>query len=151
MAKMSGTDIDNMGMAISKLSLLAVKSNSILGVSTKDMNGNVKDSGKLFEDLLLRISEIKNPTERLATSMQLFGRAGREVYEMASQGKGKLQELAKETESYGRILDEKTIISLERAKLATEKLDLAWKNLSGLEGKDRKRERCSCKDRTTLR
>ena len=129
MAKMSGTDIDNMGMAISKLSIMAVKSNSIMGVSTHDMNGHVKDSGVLFEELLQKIAGIQNPTERLAVSMQLFGRAGREVYGMASQGKAKLSELADQTQRYHTILSENLISSLDRAKSAQERMNVSLQTM----------------------
>jgi hypothetical protein len=127
MAKMSGADIDNMGRAFSTLAKTAVAHNAILGISTRDMNGNIKDSGVLFQELLLKISEIHNPTERLATSMKVFGMAGREVYAMASQGKDKLKELADETDRYGLIIDKKVLKQLEEGKKAQETLAAAWK------------------------
>jgi hypothetical protein len=126
MAKMSGADLGGMTRAIVSIANEATKSNTIFGVSTREMGGNVKSTGVLFQDLVMKISDIKNPTDRLAVSMKLFGRAGFEVNAMASQGRERLQELAGETETYGLILDTKTIKALHEAKEAQERLNKVW-------------------------
>lgn len=130
MAKMSGANVDNMGRAFSTLSKEAVKSNSILGISTKDINGNVKDTGDLFQELLMRISDIPNPTERMAVSMKVFGMSGREVFAMASQGKDKLKDLAGETDKYGLVLNKTALEGLAKAKEEQELLNESWKAAS---------------------
>lgn len=126
-AKQSGGDIQNMGRAFSTMSKLAETSNSILGVSTKDSNGHLKDQGKLFEELLIRISEIPNPTERMAASMKVFGMSGREVFNIASQGKDKIHELMEETSKYGLILDKSVINQLHEAEHMQNLLNASWK------------------------
>ena len=127
MAKQSGADIDNMGRAFVTLAKEATKSNSIFGVSTRDVNGNVKSTSVLFQELLGRISDIKNPQERLAASMKIFGRAGLEVNAMASQGRDKLRELADETARYGLIIDGSVLHQLDEGKKAQNALGEAFK------------------------
>jgi hypothetical protein len=129
-AKQSGGDIDRLGRAFSTMSKLAETSNSILGVSTKDSNGHLKDQGKLFEELLIRISEIPNPTERMAASMKVFGMSGREVFNIASQGKDRIHELMEETNGYGIIIDKSVLKRLHDAEEAQNRLNFAWKNAS---------------------
>jgi hypothetical protein len=125
--KQSGGNFENMGRAFSTMSKEAMKSNEILGVSTRDSNGHLKDQGELFEELLLRISEIPNPTERMAASMKVFGMAGREVFNIASQGKDRIHELMEETNKYGLILDKNTIKALDDARKSTELCNTAMK------------------------
>ena len=52
----------------------AAAHSQILGVATRDTNGNLKSMGTLFQELVTRISDIKNPTERAAAAQQAFGR-----------------------------------------------------------------------------
>jgi len=127
MAMRSGTDINGMQRAFSTLAKEAMKSDNIIGISTREAGGGVKETGKLFEELLYRIAAIKNPTVALATSMKVFGMAGREVYAMASQGKDRLHELAEETVKYNTIIDKDTLGKLAAAKESQERLNEVWK------------------------
>jgi hypothetical protein len=129
-AQQSGGHIESMARAISTMAKEAMKSNSIIGVATHDSNGSLKTQSQLFEELLYRIAEIPNPTERMAASMKVFGMAGREVFNIASQGKDRIHELMEETNKYGLILDKNTIRQLDEAKKAQERLDLSTKVLS---------------------
>jgi hypothetical protein len=124
--KESGGNIDGMSRAFSALAKEAAKSDKILDVSTRDTNGNLKDMGTLFGEVVERIAAIPNPTERAAAAQKVFGKAGQEVFNIASQGKDKIRELSEETDKYGFILDKKLLLSLNEAKLAQERMNTAW-------------------------
>jgi hypothetical protein len=125
--KQSGSDIGSLSRAFFTMAKLAETSNTILGVSTKEANGSTKEQGKLFEELLIKISEIPNTNERAAVSMKLFGLQGKEVFGIASQGKDRIKELTEETTTYGLVLDKQTIEQLHRAEQAQTRLNTSWK------------------------
>ena len=120
-AKQSGTDLDSMGRAFITLAKEAAKNNSIIGVSTKDANGNLKDMGTLFKEVVGRLAEIQNPTERAAAAQKIFGKAAQDVFQIASLGKDKIAELTEETRKYGLILstDAVKILSGKRSTRST--------------------------------
>jgi hypothetical protein len=126
-AKQSGTSIGYLQRAFTTMSKEAMQSSQILGVSTHDSNGHIKEQGQLFEELLIRISEIPNKTERMAASMKVFGMAGKEVFSIASKGKDSIRELIGETETYGLILDTLSIKKLHDAEEAQNRLNISWK------------------------
>jgi hypothetical protein len=109
------------------MSKLAETSNSILGVSTRDANGNIKAQSVLFGELLDRIAEIPNPTERMAASMKIFGMSGREVFNIASQGKERIHELMQETTKYGLVLDKGILRQLHDAEEAQNRFNMQLK------------------------
>jgi hypothetical protein len=47
-----------------------------LGVDVADANGNLRDSDAVFNDAIKALGQLENTTERNATAMLLFGRAG---------------------------------------------------------------------------
>jgi hypothetical protein len=130
-AKQSGTSIESVGRSFNYMSKEAVKNNDIIGVSTRDVNGQVKDSETLFNELMLRISEIENPTERMAASMKAFGRAGIEVNAITSLGKDRLTELIGETKKYSLTLDKDLVEKLGAVKRMQEQLNSQWAVASG--------------------
>jgi hypothetical protein len=125
--KQSGGNIDGMGMAFKTLAKNAAASSQILGVSTRDTNGNLKSMGQLFEELTMKIAGIANPTERAAAAQKAFGRGGQEVFAMASMGKDKISELIGETSKYGLILGGDIVKRFDEAKKAQEAMNLSWR------------------------
>ena len=49
---------------------------SRLGVDVKDSNGNLRDADKVFNEAVKSLGKMENTTERNATAMKLFGKAG---------------------------------------------------------------------------
>jgi hypothetical protein len=47
-----------------------------LGVAATDSNGRLRNSGDVFEDLIHKIEDIENPTEKAAAAVGVFGRQG---------------------------------------------------------------------------
>jgi len=83
-AKKSGITVDDMSAAILKftknLSGSELGSNKVavglrqLGLSAYDSNGKLKDMNELFPEMLKRLNEIPNVTQRNAIAMQIFGK-----------------------------------------------------------------------------
>jgi hypothetical protein len=127
LAKQSGVEVDGMSRAFIVLAQQAAKSNKILDVSTRDSNGNLKDMGTLFKEVVLRLAEIPSTTERAAAAQKIFGKNAQDVFNIASQGKERISELIGETSKYGLILSDSATNQLHEAKEAQERLNLAWK------------------------
>jgi hypothetical protein len=126
-AKQSGSEINNLAKAFPILAKEAASSNQILGISTRESNGALRDSSKLFSDVLMKIAGIENPTERAAVALKTFGKSGKDVFAIASQGKDRISELIGETERYNLILSEQSVKKLDAAKNAQVRMNLAWK------------------------
>lgn len=97
---------------------------NVLGVSVKDNNGNLKNQKQLFLETLDALQKIPNQTQRNALQFEIFGRAGIELGQVINRSASELEELSKQAEEFGIILDEKTINSagdfndvLDRLKL----------------------------------
>lgn len=85
-AKLTGVSIDDVSGALVKLSKgLAGSDNEtrgaghalqVLGISAKDANGNLKDSGVLYEEIAKKLSLYKDGSGKTAIAMDLMGKAG---------------------------------------------------------------------------
>ena len=125
--KQSGVNIETAEKAFKNLAGEAASNSQILGVSTRDTNGNLKDMDTLFQELLIKIADIPNPTERAAAAQRAFGKAGQEMFAIASQGKDKINSLLTETDKYGLVLSDSVIKRLDEAKKAQDTMNLSWK------------------------
>jgi uncharacterized protein YpiB (UPF0302 family) len=125
--KQSGVNIETAEKAFKNLAVEAVSNSQILGVSTTDTNGNLKDMDTLFQELLIKLADIPNPTERAAAAQKAFGKAGQEMFAIASQGKDKINSLLTETDKYGLVLSNSVIKRLDEAKKAQDTMSLSWK------------------------
>ena len=131
--KQSGSSLGAMVRPLQMLSKEAYNnSNSfkVLGIETKDQNGNLKNAGQIFEETVAKLGEIKNTTERAAIAGTLFGRSTKDVLALIGQGPEKIKRYADETEKYGLILDDKTIRQLDEAKKASVLFDESMKVFS---------------------
>jgi hypothetical protein len=132
-AKMSGSSLEAMERGFRTLSVSAYdaytgsakakKGFETLGVSVKGSNGELKDSGELFRDSVLKLSQIENTTERAAIAQQLFGKASKEVLGIAAQGSDGIKRLYDETKNFGMLLSDETVAKLDQAKDAQDRLN----------------------------
>lgn len=95
-----------------------------LGVSVKNQDGTLKGQKQLFLETLDALQRIPNQTQRNALQFEIFGRAGIELGQVIGRSASELEELSRQAEEFGIILDEKTINSagdfndvLDRLKL----------------------------------
>lgn len=122
-AKTSGSDINNLAAAFPSMAKEAASSSDIIGVATRDTNGALKNSSVLFQEVILKIAGIENPTERAAVALKVFGKSGKDVFAIASQGKEEITKLIGETEKYGLVLSDEMVKKLDSAKDSQERMD----------------------------
>jgi len=124
--KQSGTSIEEMKRPLQTMAKFAFDDSTKfkgLGVSVKDVNGNLKDSGVLFEETITKISGIKNTTERAAIAHQIFGRSTAGVLTLIASGVDNFKRYGDEAARLGLILSDKTVKQLEETKRTTLMLD----------------------------
>jgi hypothetical protein len=90
-----------------------------LGISFDTIRGQSPD--QVFELILDRLSKIHDPLQRGAAELQIFGKSGLQLGEMAQLGARGLSALKQESHDTGYVLSESVI---ETAKEAADKLKL---------------------------
>lgn len=74
-----------------------------LGVEVKDSAGNLKSGNEAFLEIAGAIAEIKNPAERSAMAMKVFGRAGAEMLPMLEGGREALEKYIESAQKLGLV------------------------------------------------
>lgn len=83
-----------------------------LTVSTRDANGNLKDSEQIFYDAVDALGSITDETQREIAAQNLFGKSYQDIMPLIQAGSGALKSYGEEAEKVGAVLDEKTVNSL---------------------------------------
>ncbi len=73
------------------------KAFSKLGVKITDAHGKLRGADDVLFDISDKFKEMPDGVEKSAMAMQLFGKAGKGMIEMLSEGKEGIEELANET------------------------------------------------------
>lgn len=99
-----------------------------IGVSTRDANGELRNSTDVFYETLEGLSKISNETERDALAMQLFGKSADQLAGIVDDGGKAFRELGDQAEELGYVLDQETLDSLNSVN---DKLDELKMKASG--------------------
>lgn len=91
-----------------------------LGISTKDANGQFRDSTEVFYQTLEALSRIPNETERDIVAMTLFGKNADQLAGIIDDGGAALRRLGDEAERNGKILSQE---SLDAANAVNDLVD----------------------------
>jgi hypothetical protein len=121
-ASLSGASMEELGVGLKFLSKNMLeasknpagemaKSFAAIGVRATDASGKVRNAGDVLLDLADKFSQISNPTEKAALSMQFFGKSGGNLLEFLSKGRGDIAALAQEFEAFA--LSEEQILTLK--------------------------------------
>lgn len=94
-----------------------------LGVRVTDAQGNLRDSNEIFEQVIRRLSEVKNPTERAALAMKIFGEEAGRLNPLIEDGGKKLKQLSKEAHDMGYVMSDETVSSLGELDDAMQRFD----------------------------
>ncbi|MGA2488779.1 MAG: phage tail tape measure protein [Anaerolineales bacterium] len=134
-----GVDLDTIATSNSRLiksmdlsskpTSTAAKAFSELGVQVRDSNGQLLDSNVVFANTLQALSKIKDPTERDAIAMEIFGRNAAELGPLADEGAAGLAKLTDEADKNGSVVSTKTVGALASLQA---KLNGLKSGLSGL-------------------
>lgn len=93
-----------------------------LGVSVRDMNGQLRDADTVFYESLEALSRIQNETERDAVAMQLFGKSADELAGIIDDGGASLKAFGEEAENLGIVIDQDTLDALNEVNDQIDKL-----------------------------
>lgn len=107
-----------------------------LGVQVTKTNGQLRDSEKVYWEVVDALGEIENETERDAAAMTLFGKKAQELNTLIALGSDGFAEYAKEAHEAGYILDDEMMTSLLDTSDAMERMNnkiTAAKNKIGVE------------------
>lgn len=100
-----------------------------LGVAFKDANGQVRPTGELLREAGFAIADIKNPAERTARALDIFGRGGLALVPVFAKGKEALAGAFDEFERLGGGLSKDAIDKLEEYDDTTRALNLSFLTL----------------------
>ena len=132
-AKLGGHSVESMEGAITKLAKGMAGADeetkgagnalSFLGIKSRDANGNLRNSGDVFEEVAKKLGEFKDGTGKTALAMDLFGKSGaqilplmKDMYEQGEHVAKVTAEQAAQAEAY-----EKSVKTLTAAKDAWKK------------------------------
>ena len=103
-------------------SAATVEAFNAIGVSTRDANGELRNSEDVFYDVLVGLSGIENETERDVIAMQLFGKSADQLATIIDDGGASLKALGEEAEQLGIIMDQETLDSLNAVNDQVDRL-----------------------------
>lgn len=128
----TGTDISaiNKGMiAISTASDKGKKSIDALGVSFKDTNGNARANEDIFNDVISKLSQMTDETEKSRIAQSIFGKSFGELRPLLAGGADSVDELRKRAHELGVVMDDETLKSAENAADSFEDFNASIKGL----------------------
>lgn len=91
-----------------------------IGVHTKDMNGNLRDSETVFYETIRALGAIENETERDVVAMDLFGKSADELAGLIDDGGEAFRRLGDEAKANGSIISQE---DLDKANELNDSLD----------------------------
>lgn len=80
-----------------------------IGVSTKDINGNLRDSETVFYDTIRALGRIENETERDVIAMDIFGKSADDLAGILDDGGEAMRQLGDEAVKNGSIISQDQI------------------------------------------
>ena len=92
-----------------------------LGVSITERNGELRNAGDVFFDVVDSLGRIENATERDALAMQIFGEEAQRLNPIIEAGSGTINALAQEANNLGYVMDSNTVEKFSELDTAFEK------------------------------
>lgn len=91
-----------------------------IGVHTKDINGNLRDSETVFYETIRALGQIGNETERDVAAMEIFGKSADELAGLIDDGGEAFRRLGDEAKKNGSIIPQE---ELDKANKLNDELD----------------------------
>jgi len=115
--KMSGLELDDMTLALTKLSgkMQDAASGSKeakalfkdLGINVKDASGNLKTADAIFAEVAEKFAGLEDGAAKTALAVDMFGKSGAKMVPLLNGGAQGLKDMTDEAERLGGILDGK--------------------------------------------
>lgn len=86
-----------------------------LGVSVRDSSGQIKTAGQILPELADRLSRIKDPAQRAAVEVAIFGKAGQKLDTVLAGGAKSIEEATRRAEELGLIIGDDLVQSADNA------------------------------------
>ena len=100
-----------------------------LGIKVKDNQGTFKSQSELFDEVITKLSRMKDETERNAIASKLLGSTGEKIIPLLDKGAAGLEEAKKMAHEFGVVMDEETLAALNDVTLAVNNFDAAGEGL----------------------
>lgn len=115
----NGGNIDSLSMGIKTLTTQiegvqkgskdSIKAFNMLGVKVKDNNGNFRSQSEIFNDVIRKLQQINDPTQRAMLANRLFGRSAAELRPLLNMSAEELNKLTDAFDKYGMGLSDEEI------------------------------------------
>ena len=100
-----------------------------LGIKVKDSHGAFMSQSELFDEVITKLSRMKDETERNAIASKLLGSTGEKIIPLLDKGAAGLEEAKKMAHEFGMVMDEETLAALNDVTLAANNFDAAGEGL----------------------
>lgn len=103
----------------------AAKSFQMLGVAVRDSEGNLRSNESIINDTIKSLSGMSSESKRAALAQDVFGRAGKELLPMLSQGTQGINNQRDAAEKLGQVLSDKAVKSFTDTNDALDRMKTA--------------------------
>ena len=100
-----------------------------LGIKVKDSQGTFKSQSELFDEVITKLSRMKDETERNAIASKLLGSTGEKIIPLLDKGAAGLEESKKMAHEFGVVMGEEALAALKDVTLAANNFDKAGEGL----------------------
>lgn len=100
-----------------------------LGVPLRDNAGRLRDTEKLFWDVIDALGKVENRTLRMGLAQRMFGRSGEAMLAMVDAGTEALREQRREARRLGGAWSREYAADAERAMDSMTRMGTAWRGL----------------------
>ena len=135
MAELVDTDVSTITGSMTKLtktmgnaakgSKSSAESFQKLGVNIYDANGQLRSSDDVFTEIIGKLGEMDNETERDAIAMDVFGKSAQALNPLIAAGADNINAFREEAHQMGYVLDQDTLESLGAVDDAFQRLNVA--------------------------
>ena len=87
----------------------SIKAFQALGVSVKDNNGHFRVADDVFNDVIRKLQQVKDPTQKMILANRLFGRSAAELRPLLNQEAEAIDELREKANKMGLIISEEDV------------------------------------------
>lgn len=122
-ADLSGVSLDTLSKGVGRLNRnivegaqglsTPIRAFEALGISIRNTDGSLKTVSQALPEIADRFSRMRDGPEKTALAMQLLGRAGAELIPLLNGGRAGLEEMMREAEALGIVIDTKTAKAAE--------------------------------------
>lgn len=80
-----------------------------LRIDVNGTNGKLKDTGQIFDEVLLKLAEMPDKTERNTLALKIFGKGAAELIPLFDSGKKGIEELSQRAHDLGLVMSDETV------------------------------------------